>query len=50
MKPVVAAIIAALVLAAGTTSTWAGKELQDAVRSGAVIHPHGVWGAQEDGR
>ena len=49
MKTITTAIIATLVVASGTVGPSAGRELQDAVRSGAVIHPHGIWGAVDEG-
>jgi hypothetical protein len=49
MKTITTAIIATLVVASGTVGASAGRELQDAVRSGAVIHPHGIWGAVDEG-
>jgi hypothetical protein len=48
MKTIITAVIATLVVATGTLSASAGKELQDAVRAGAVIHPLGVWGANDE--
>jgi hypothetical protein len=37
-----------MLVATDTLSTSTGKELQDAVRAGAVIHPLGVWGANDE--
>jgi hypothetical protein len=48
MKTIVTAIIATLVVASGTVIASAGRELQDAVRTGAVIHTHGILGADQD--
>jgi hypothetical protein len=53
MKTIITAIIATLVIASGTVGASAGQERQDAIRSGAAIHPLGLWGADEldkDGR
>jgi hypothetical protein len=49
MKTIIAALIATFVVAGANASAWAGQELRDGVRSGAMIHPHGVWGAYDQG-
>jgi ammonia channel protein AmtB len=49
MKTIITGFIASLVVASGTVGASAGRELQDAVRAAAVIHPHGIWGAVDQG-
>lgn len=49
MKIIIVALIATFVVAGASASAWAGQELRDGVRSGAMIHPHGVWGAYDQG-
>jgi hypothetical protein len=47
MKTIITVVIATLAVATGTLSASAGKEMQDAVRTGAVIHPLGILGAKD---
>jgi hypothetical protein len=47
MKTIIAAVIATIALAGANANAWAGQELRDGVRSGAIIHPHGIFGADE---
>ena len=49
MKTIIAALLATLAIAGANANAWAGQELRDAVRSGAMIHPHGIWGAYDQG-
>ena len=49
MKTIITALLATLVVASGTVGASAGQELQDAVRAGSVIHPHGIWGRVDQG-
>ena len=47
MKTIITALLATLAVAGGTVGASAGQELRDAVRTGAVIHTHGILGADQ---